>query len=833
MESLGLTVWLVGVLILIWGLSLVQSRMLIWVLGLAVWLLVGWINDFIPVTLAMGLGLGLVVVGSLLTLRPLRRTLLSRGAMSLFQRIMPRMSATEAAAVEAGGVWWDAELFSGRPDWSRLMSLPQAQLSAEEQAFLDHETQHLCDIANDWETTSVWQDLSPEAWAYAKDKGFLGMIIPKAYGGLGFSALGHSAVIQKLSTRCAAASVSVMVPNSLGPAELLLHYGTEAQKNYYLPRLARGVEVPCFALTNPYAGSDAASITDTGVVCKQMWQGAETLGFRISWRKRYITLAPIATLIGLAFKAVDPEGLLGDQPEPGITCVLIPRDHPGVRIGRRHWPVNAVFQNGPTEGDDVFVPMDMVIGGEAQVGKGWRMLMECLSAGRAISLPSSNVGMAKLATGMTGAYVAIRRQFNTPVGNFEGVQEALARMAGHTYATDAVRLVSMAALDQGEKPSVLSAIAKYHVTERARIVINDAMDVLGGKGVCMGPGNFMARAYQQIPVAITVEGANIMTRTLIIYGQGAIRCHPYVLTLMQSATALDLKTFDKALFDFAGFVIRNLARAASFSLTGGLFAAIPSGVEPQLKPYYRKAVRLSTLLALASDLSMATVGGSLKRKGALTGRMGDILSQLFILTASLKRFEDEGRPKEDLPLVHWAASDALNRADLAWQGVLANHPNRLVAGFLKLVGAPLGLGIRGPDDACAAKVAALIQTQGPARERLLLGSWKTGSQVDPIAATLEAFDLYPRVAEIELRLRPAIRSAAIPRMPQNLTLAADWARRAQAAGLISAEEVVLVIRFADLAHQAIQVDDFPADFDLAAGLERRRAAQMTPDVEAA
>jgi len=530
-----------------------QARMALWALLAGLWILAGWKLGIVSPSTAGVMAAVAAPILALLMFRPLRRALLSRPAMGAFRQIMPRMSATEQAAVEAGNVWWDAELFAGRPDWRRLLSTPSPSLTAEEQRFLDVETEHLCDLANDWETTSVWQDLSPEAWAYAKDKGFLGMIVPKAYGGLEFSAYAHSQVIQKLSTRCSAAAVSVMVPNSLGPAELLLHYGTEEQKDHYLPRLARGEEIPCFALTNPYAGSDAAAITDTGVVCKQMWNGEETLGFRISWRKRYITLAPVATVLGLAFRAVDPDGLLGDEAEPGITCVLIPRDHPGVNIGRRHWPLNAVFQNGPTTGDDVFVPMEMVIGGRAQVGAGWRMLMECLAAGRAISLPSSNVGMSKLAVGMVGAYVAIRRQFNQPIGAFEGVQEALARMAGHLYATDAVRRLAAAALDQGEKPSVVSAIAKYHVTERARAVINDAMDVIGGKGVCMGPGNYLARAYQQVPIAITVEGANIMTRTLIIYGQGAIRCHPYVLTLMRTAEAGELKPFDAALFGYVGF----------------------------------------------------------------------------------------------------------------------------------------------------------------------------------------------------------------------------------------------------------------------------------------
>ncbi|MNH51813.1 Acyl-coenzyme A dehydrogenase [compost metagenome] len=806
-------------------LTFVQARMTIWSAAAAAWIAAGWGAELIAPTTAAIMAAVAAPVLLLLSVPALRRAVLSRTAMAGFRRIMPKMSPTEQAAVEAGGVWWDAELFAGKPDWKRLLATPAPVLTPEEQSFLDNEAEHLCDLANDWETTSVWQDLSPEAWAYAKDKGFLGMIIPKAYGGLGFSAYGHSQVIQKLSTRCSAAAVSVMVPNSLGPAELLLHYGTEAQKNHYLPRLACGEDIPCFALTNPYAGSDAASITDVGVVCKGMWNGVETLGFRISWRKRYITLAPVATVLGLAFRALDPDGLLGGEAEPGITCVLIPRDHPGVEIGRRHWPLNAVFQNGPTTGDDVFVPMDMVIGGREQVGTGWRMLMECLAAGRAISLPSSNVGMSKLAVGMVGAYVAIRRQFNQPIGAFEGVQEALARMAGHLYATDAVRRLAAAALDQGEKPSVVSAIAKYHVTERARLIINDGMDVVGGKGVCMGPGNFLARAYQQIPVAITVEGANIMTRTLIIYGQGAIRCHPYVLTLMRSAGAGELKIFDAALFGYVGFLFRNMARALTFSLTGGLLIAAPGGAAPRLRRYYRAATRFSTLLALASDLSMATVGGALKRKGAMTGRMGDILSQLFILSSVLKRFEDEGRPSEDLPFVHWAAQDALARAGTAWRDLLANHPNRGAALFLKLVGAPFGLKASGPDDACAAAIAGLIQQHGPARDRLVAGSWTARIEVDPIAATLVAFDLYPQVEAIERRLKDAIRSGRIARAPQNLTLLNGWAARAEELDLISADERAVIARFAAYADQAIQVDDFPADFDIAAGLERRQAAE--------
>jgi acyl-CoA dehydrogenase len=816
-------IWIGALAPVVFGLAFVQARALVWGVAVAAWVAAGWAAGVVASMTSLVLAVAVVAITALLAVRPLRAEMFSRAAMKAFAAIMPRMSPTEQAAVEAGNVWWDAELFGGRPDWKRLLATPAPKLSAEEQRFVDVETERLCDLSSDWESTAVWQDLPPAAWSYAREMGFLGMIIPKRYGGLGFSAYAHSQVVQKLSTRCSAAAVSVMVPNSLGPAELLLHYGTEAQKDHYLPRLARGDEIPCFALTNPYAGSDAASITDTGIVCRSVWQGRETLGFRVSWRKRYITLAPVATVIGLAFRAVDPDGLLGREAEPGITCVLIPREHPGVQIGRRHWPLNAVFQNGPTSGDDVFVPMEMVIGGQAQVGKGWRMLMECLAAGRAISLPSSNVGMSKLAVGMVGAYVAIRRQFNQPIGAFEGVQEPLARMAGHLYAADAVRRLAAAALDQGEKPSVISAIAKYHVTERARIVVNEAMDVVGGKGVCMGPGNFLARAYQQIPIAITVEGANIMTRTLIIYGQGAIRCHPYVLTLMRTAQAHDLAGFDRALFGYLGFLVRNLARSAAFALTGGALIAAPAGAAPELRRYYRAATRLSTLLALASDLCMATVGGALKRKGALTGRLGDLLSQLFILSSVLKRFEDEGRPAEDLPLAHWAAQDALARATAAWRALRVNHPSRMAALVLRIAGAGLGRAGGGPDDRCAAAVAGLVQRHGPARDRLLAGSWTPRIEVDPIAATQVAFDLHPRVEAIERRLKDAIAADRIARAPQNLTLLDAWAAKAEAEGLIDAAERALIARFAQYADQAIQVDDFPQDFGLAEGLARRAA----------
>src|SRR5690606_34973344 len=475
------------------------------------------------------------LVAAALWVRPLRRALLTRPLFNAYRKVLPHMSDTERDALQAGTVWWDGELFRGRPDWDKLLALPKPRLTADEQRFLQKQVEEVCRMVDDWDITHRRYDLTPQTWDYLKRHGFLGMIIPREYGGLGFSAYAHSQVVTRLSTRSSALAVSVMVPNSLGPAELLLHYGTDAQKSHYLPRLARGDEVPAFALTSPWAGSDAASIPDRGIVCKGMWQGEEVLGMRVSWDKRYITLAPVCTLLGLAFRLYDPDGLLGGPVDVGITCALVPHDHPGVETGRRHFPLNAMFMNGPTRGADVFMPLDFIIGGPAMAGQGWRMLMECLAARRSISLPASNTGMAQLTARAVGAYARVRSQFRTPVARFEGVEEALARIGGHTYLMDAARVMTAGAIDLGEKPSVVSAIVKYHVTERARQVVNDGMDIIGGKGICLGPSNFLGRAYQQVPVGITVEGANILTRSLIIFGQGAIRCHPYVLAEMQAA----------------------------------------------------------------------------------------------------------------------------------------------------------------------------------------------------------------------------------------------------------------------------------------------------------
>jgi acyl-CoA dehydrogenase len=804
------------------ALAFARTRAAIWLGCIVVWLGLGLLAGTTGCLGFIILVILLAAPNAIIAMPDLRRTHISSRLLPIFRKIMPKMSDTERSAISAGTVWWDAELFSGSPNWARLLATKPAILTPEEQAFLDIETEKLCDLSSDWDSTQIWQDLPPDAWVYAKEKGFLGLIIPRQYGGKEFSAIAHSAIVQKLATRCSAAAVSVMVPNSLGPAELLLHYGTEDQKNYLLPRLARGEDIPCFALTSPYAGSDAGAIPDTGVVTRQMWNGVETLGFSVTWSKRYITLAPIATILGLAFNVKDPQNLLGAGEDLGITCALIPREHPGVEIGRRHWPLNAVFQNGPTHGKDVFVPMEMVIGGQANIGKGWRMLMECLAAGRAISLPSSNVGAAKLAANATGAYCAIRKQFNTPIGQFEGIQEPLGRMGGHLYAIDAVRTLSAAGIDSGEKPSVISAISKYHVTERARMVINDAMDVIGGKGICMGPGNFLARAYQQAPIAITVEGANIMTRSLIIFGQGAIRCHPYVLKQMAAAADEDqdagLRDFDRNLFAHMNFIASNTIRALVHGLTFGMFLPVPAGMPAELAPYYRAAGRLSIILALASDVAMATLGGALKRKESITGRLGDVLSQLYIISACLKRFEDDGRQIEDLPLLHWAVQDALARAYHALAGVFSNYPNRPVGLFLRALCFPLGIPTNGPSDHLHAAIARILQTASPTRARLLAGAWRPRIEIDELGSIELAFAAYPAVEAIERRLRDAFKSHELPRMPQALPLLLDWADEALAKSLISAQERDTITHFVKHADKVIQVDDFAPDFDTSKGI---------------
>lgn len=807
--------------LLIGALVLMQLRVgaWLWLLALLIWVGGGYRFAEIGVLATILLLLLLTIPTVIVAVKPLRYALLSRPLLEIFQRILPRMSQTERDAIEAGTTWWDAELFSGKPAWDKLLQLPAPKLTVEEQTFLDNEVEQLCRMISDWESTEIWQDLSPQAWQFVKEKGFLGMIIPKQYGGKQFSAYMHSQVIMKLSSHCSAAAISVMVPNSLGPAELLLQYGTQAQKDYFLPRLAAGEEIPCFALTSPYAGSDAAAIPDIGVVCMGNYDGRKMLGLRITWDKRYITLGPIATVLGLAFRVHDPEHLLGADGavDLGITCALIPTNHPGVVTGRRHWPLNAVFQNGPTSGKDVFIPLDWIIGGREQIGKGWRMLMECLAAGRAISLPSSAVGFSKLAVRGTSAYAAMRHQFRLPIGKFDGVQEMLARMGGNLYLMDAVRRLSALAVDAGEKPSVISAISKYHVTERGRVVVNAGMDVLGGKGICMGPNNFLARSYQQLPIAITVEGANILTRCLIIFGQGAIRCHPYVLKEMTAAGEADqdkaLVDFDKAFFAHISFVFANFSRTLSAGLSCGSLPSAPRAAPAELRHFYRAVNRMSAAFALLSDKTMFVFGGSLKFRERISGRLGDILSQLYLISSVLKRYEDDGRQQEDLPYVYWAIQDALYQAQEAYLGVLDNFPNRTLAVLLRFIAFPLGLPYDKPSDALDGTVARMMQTNGGSRDRLIADMYAPASEQKSHVVGELAFQLIPQVNAIGARLKPAIQAGTLTPIPQSLIDMQHWATAAAVSGAITEQERQVLQDFARYGDISVQVDDFPQDFN--------------------
>ncbi|MEQ4616870.1 MAG: acyl-CoA dehydrogenase [Corticimicrobacter sp.] len=763
---------------------------------------IGWIVLLLVV-------LGAVVLG----IPAIRKPLLSRPLLGKFRRILPQMSDTERDALEAGTVWWEGELFRGRPDWDKLLAFPKPQLTQEERAFMDHQVEQACALVDDWEITHRTGDLPPEAWAYIKKEGFLGMIIPKSFGGLGFSAYAHSEVMTKLSTRSSALAVTVMVPNSLGPAELLLHYGTDDQKNHYLPRLANGEEIPAFALTSPWAGSDAAAIPDYGVVCRGEWQGREALGMRVTWDKRYITLAPVCTLLGLAFRLYDPDGLLGSQKDIGITCALVPSDHPGVETGRRHFPLNAMFMNGPTRGHDVFMPLDFIIGGPKMAGQGWRMLMECLAAGRSISLPSSNAGMARMTARAVGGYARVRSQFGVPVGRFEGVEEALARIGGHAYVAEAARTMTAGAVDLGEKPSVASGIVKYHVTERARLVVNDGMDVIGGKGICLGPSNFLGRAYQQIPIGITVEGANILTRSLIIFGQGATRCHPYVLAEMQAVREPSpqkaLHDFDAAFWGHVRFVIGNVLRAGWHGLTAGRWAAQPSNVDVATGHYYRKLSRVSSAFALLSDMSMLILGGSLKRRESLSARLGDVLSQMYLASAALKRYEDEGRQSDDLPLLHWAVQDALCRAQTAMDGLLRNFPNRLAAGVLRRLVFFWGLPFAVPDDRLGQKIARLLTEPGSARDRLTRDCYLPASADEPVGAIELALAATLAAEGAQAKLRQIDKSGLLADNP--LANVRDMTEAAHAAGALTDDEYAVLRRRDTLRDTVVRVDDFPFD----------------------
>src|SRR5277367_1131342 len=713
-----------------------------------------WIFGAAPLAWKITVSLPLAVL-LLLNIRQLRVALVTRPFMRKYRKLLPSMSATEREALDAGTVWWDGELFTGGPDWSKLMSAKVPVLTATEQAFIDGPCEDLCAMLDDWDITHRRADLPPEVWHFIKSRGFFGMIIPKRYGGLEFSAYAHSCVLIKIASRSGTASSTIAVPNSLGPAELLLHYGTDAQKDYYLPRLARGEEVPCFALTGPRAGSDAASIPDTGVICKGLWRGAEIVGVKLNFSKRYITLAPVATVVGLAFRLFDPEHLMGDRADLGITCALIPRDTPGVSIGRRHFPLNVPFQNGPIQGHDVFVPLDAIIGGFATAGLGWRMLVEQLSVGRCISLPSSATGGAQAAVYASAAYARIRRQFNMPIGRFEGIEQVLARMAARTYIMDAARSVTAGAIDGGEKPSVPSAMLKYHATELGRMIANDAMDVHGGKGICLGPKNYLARGYQIVPVGITVEGANILTRNLIIFGQGAVRCHPFVLREMNAAKNPDrevgTREFDAAVLGHVGFAISNAVRSIVLGLTSARFSKVPHG--GATLRYFQHINRYSAAFALATDVAMLALGGYLKKKETLSARLGDVLSAMYLASMVLKHHENQGREAADLPLVEWACRSLLYQAQEQLHLFLRNFPNRPLAALMRLLIFPRGLTYFPPSDRLGHDIVNLIMNPTAARERLSRHIYKTQSSNNPLGMLQEALVLSTMAESLEKRIR--------------------------------------------------------------------------------
>ncbi len=742
----------------------------------------------------------------LLSIAETRKKLVTRPAFKVFKKILPPLSQTEKEAMEAGSVWWDGELFGGKPDWKKLHQYPKARLSEEEQAFMDQQVNTLLKMLDDFDIVQNQRDLPKPVWDYLKSEGFFALIIPKSYGGREFSAMANSTIVSTIATRSLSAAVTVMVPNSLGPGELLLHYGTQEQKDHWLPGLADGTHVPCFALTGPEAGSDAGAIPDKGIICKGEFNGEEVLGIRLNWNKRYITLAPVATVLGLAFKLYDPEHLLGEQEELGITCALIPTDHPGVRTGDRHFPLGLAFMNGPTFGEDVFIPLDWIIGGADYAGKGWRMLVECLSAGRGISLPALGTAVGHMSSRTTSAYAYVRKQFGLSIGRFEGVEEALARIGGLTYQLEAARRLTAGALDLDQSPAIVTAIAKYHMTEMARTVLDDAMDIHSGRGIQLGAMNYLGHAYNGIPVAITVEGANILTRNLMIFGQGATRCHPYVLKELQAAANPDeeagLAEFDSLLVKHVAFGVGNFAASLWQGLSGARFNSSP--VSGETAVYYRQLSRMSRGLALCADMSMLILGGELKRKERISARLGDVLSHLYLASATLKHYEDEGRPAEDLPFVKWAVERNLYEIGLAFEGFFQNFSNRAVARVLKTVVFPFGNRFKLANDDVAHKICETMMTPGSARERLSKLCVTQGDEADAVAIIEQAFLAMYKVRPLERKIAKAQKAGNLPRKVELSVIV----KAALEQEILTQQEADDLLKADKLRYQAIQVDHF-------------------------
>ncbi|MBX3709447.1 MAG: acyl-CoA dehydrogenase [Gammaproteobacteria bacterium] len=796
-------IWVVIFLIIFGVLAYHRASLAIWTICFV--LLLIFVTRFCGLTIAtIFCWIVFLSFFTLLNLSVWRRRFISQYLLNFYRIVMPTMSRTERQAISAGTVTWEGDLFCGNPNWNKLLSQPSARLTEEEQAFLNGPVETLCKMINDWDITHNRLDLPPEVWNFIKENGFFALIIPKKYGGKQFSAYAHSQILIKVGSVSITAGSSIAVPNSLGPAELLLHYGTEEQKDYYLPRLAKGEEIPCFALTSPVAGSDAGAMTDYGIVCWNNYDGKKTLGIRLNFNKRYITLAPIATVIGLAFKLYDPEHILGSKEDIGITCALIPRNTPGIQIGRRHFPLNTAFQNGPIQGENIFIPIEWIIGGWEKAGKGWPMLMECLAAGRAISLPASAVANAKILSYAAGAYARIRKQFNMPIGRFEGIQESLARIAAYTYIMDSARTCTAAAIDAGEKPSIASAIVKYHVTEFGRKLACDGMDIHGGKGICLGPRNYLGRSYGATPIAITVEGANILTRNMIIFGQGVIRCHPYILSELEAARLQDPKAaliaFDNVMIKHIAFGMSNVVRSLILGLTSSFIVQAPKG---RMKRYYQQATRFCSAFALISDVSMLVFGGSLKRKESISARLGDILSYLYLLSTVLKHYHDQGENIDDLPIVRYACLYCLFEMQERFDEIIKNFPNRWIAIILKVLIFPLGKGFAKPRDSITHKAAQLLLSPTESRQRLAAGSFISASSENVMADIQDALIKTIAAESIEKTIKTAKKDGCI--MGYNMM---EQAKSALDKSIITSAEFDIFVQAEEARNKVIAVDDF-------------------------
>lgn len=802
----------IGVLValgLVWASAFYQLSVKTWtvVIGVALILLtaLGYLSIF-PLIIFWS---GYLLAAAFANLDAWRQQHIVQPALSKLKKQLPTISDTERAAIEAGDTWWEKDLFCGRPDWQKWYAMPKPTLTEEEQAFLDNQVEQLCDMVDDWQIVFHDHDLSERVWSYLKQNRFFAIVIPKEYGGRGFSALAHSTIVTKIATRSISAAVTTMVPNSLGPGELLVHYGTEEQKQYYLPRLARGEDIPCFALTGPDAGSDAGAIPDTGIICRGQFEGKEIIGMRVCWDKRYITLAPIATLLGLAIRVYDPDRLLSDKTDIGITLCLIPTSHPGVETGLRHLPMYSAFLNGPTRGKDVFIPLEWIIGGPEKLGQGWRMLMECLSIGRSISLPALSTACGKSSYRITGAYSRVRKQFNTPISTFEGVEGALASIGGYTYMLEACRIATAGAVDQHVNPSIVSAIAKYHMTEMSRQVIDHSMDIHGGQMIQTGPRNVFANKYLAVPISITVEGANILTRNLIIFGQGAIRCHPWILKEVELISAKDTNVvaLDKVLLSHIGFYLRNLASAVGYGLTGGKLIR-SHGKNRQIRKYHRQLTRMSAALALLSDTSLILLGGSLKRREHLSARLGDIMSHLYLASTVLKYHRDHGQPEADVPYVCWALQESLYKIQMACDEILHNYPHAAIGAIFRVLIFPWGTAYRRPQDKLQGKLVAEMTQPGELRDRLTQNIYR-GPENELSGRLDEALRKLADVEPLQKKLHIAVKSGQVK-------AAFDYCDRVAAAvqaGVLTSDEARLLTDYEKLRNEIIRVNEFTYDLN--------------------